>query len=234
MFLFDQFPLRNCQVCHRLIFTTDWLCKDCEIQLHKIYSNKKLIPPSSIFRQKDFYPLSCFYLWEWNSKSENYLSPFIQSLKGGFHKRAIQTWLEPWVSRSLIANSALDFSDALIVPAPAHSLGEKDHAWYLAQALSDRTGAPTLSFLARKFPETRQKFQSKLERQKLQLESLASPMILSELNQMQIHFVDDVVTTGGTAYAAWKAMGRPSKFYVWSLIYRSRLLLQPPIDITRQ
>jgi len=33
-------------------------------------------------------------------------------------------------------------------------------------------------------------------------------------------FVDDVITTGATARAAWLSLGRPERFVVWSLARR--------------
>lgn len=43
---------------------------------------------------------------------------------------------------------------------------------------------------------------------------------ISSLRKKKIIFVDDVVTTGYTALAVYKALGRPPLFEVWSLLYR--------------
>lgn len=64
-----------------------------------------------------------------------------------------------------------------------------------------------------------QKFKRKQERKRKSFEFLGGSID----NSMNFIFIDDVVTTGSTAMAAWYALGKPPLFQIWSLAYRARL-----------
>lgn len=81
-----------------------------------------------------------------------------------------------------------------------------------------------LPLLYRLSSETGQKFQTRKERRQLQLGCYLRQGLGGAKDDLRVHFVDDVLTTGSTALAAWQALGHPRHFTVWSLIYRSRLL----------
>ncbi len=46
--------------------------------------------------------------------------------------------------------------------------------------------------------------------------------------QARVVFADDVLTTGSTARAAFKALGKPSGFEVWAIVWRPKLATVEP------
>jgi predicted amidophosphoribosyltransferase len=178
------------------------------------------------------FPFPHFYLWNWEKNVEPAL--LVRSLKQGFPAFALEPWLADWVRRAQMERDKLRPPTSIFVPAPPRRPGIKDHAFLMASLLATRTGIPLMPLLRREDPQTRQKFQNRLQRQELKMRSLLQFESRRTLRDMDVHFVDDVVTTGSTARAAYRALGRPPRFFVWSLIYRSRLLPEDQIDILRQ
>jgi predicted amidophosphoribosyltransferase len=64
-----------------------------------------------------------------------------------------------------------------------------------------------------------QKLKGRSERKRKSFEFLGNSIDKSS----NYIFIDDVVATGGTAIAAWYALGKPKFFQIWGLAYRPRL-----------
>lgn len=131
----------------------------------------------------------------------------------------------PWLVRSLKGRArAEDWSSVAllmlqtfglckfrgIVPIPSpHSLG-------LARALSRWTGIPTLEVLHQVNPSGSQKLRSRRDRQAVTFTSEA-PQGERYANLM---ICDDVITTGATLRAAFRALGEPRRTQAWCLADR--------------
>jgi predicted amidophosphoribosyltransferase len=101
----------------------------------------------------------------------------------------------------------------ILVPAPS-SANQIDHAFLFAQMLHRYTGWPMKSCL-QKGTRVAQKHLDKWQRQSVEI--TADEKIS---DGQAVIFVDDVVTTGATAKAAYLALGRPKNFFVIALASR--------------
>jgi predicted amidophosphoribosyltransferase len=93
--------------------------------------------------------------------------------------------------------------------------------------LSETIGGHCLPLLKRSRPELEQKALDRASRQQVTME-LADGVSSRRLKQLsrkgwKFVFADDVFTTGATARAAWKALGEPKPFQIWTLSYRASL-----------
>lgn len=103
------------------------------------------------------------------------------------------------------------------VPAPARKQKFKDHAFLLCQTLSEISHRPMQQLLIRDEQKDEQKTRSLSERKKIK-----HLLIENITNKNDVIFVDDVVTTGSTALAAYQALEKPENYQVISLIHRTR------------
>jgi predicted amidophosphoribosyltransferase len=111
----------------------------------------------------------------------------------------------------------------LLIPAPSRQ-GNKDHAYYFVQALTQAgVGFELYNCLSRVEALGSQKKRTRSQRERTAME-WAENFTQGDFNAKSagkhIIFVDDVVTTGSTARAAWRTLGKPRDFAVWALAQR--------------
>ena len=145
--------------------------------------------------------LDHYYLFDWTS--ENGLKPIVHSLKGGRLK-----WPFYWLSLSFPRQGL--GKGPLFYP----SRGRPDHASALGESLGARWNRKTQAILG--LGKGKQSLKSRAGRQRARFESL-------NIGEKHVDFIDDIVTTGGTAMACFEALPRSSKMTVWSLFYRKPL-----------
>lgn len=140
---------------------------------------------------------------------------WIHSLKGGKNP---QDWC--WIAQELVRHFGYTlgrFPKVWIVAAPRAS-HHPDHAARFSKALSQILGQPLGPVIYKK-SSYKQRFLSRNERLHFQVE-IPEINTWSATDSEAVLFVDDVLTTGGTAESVYKALGQPSNFFVWTLAYR--------------
>lgn len=211
---FLWFGLRACVYCGSLDRRSDGLCDVCSEELWSWVD-----PDTGLFVQR-IEKLQVESLFHWVPGRHEVLSRLVGALKGA---NAEDIWNhyanEFWRLRLLTDTGKV--KPLLLIPSPSRG-GHKDHALAFAEGLAAMSGAQIYSCLSR-LDEKSQRKKSRSERLRLRMEYSAN-FTLEDFAQKSagryIVFVDDIVTTGATARAAWKCLGKPRDFAVWSLAQR--------------
>lgn len=154
------------------------------------------------------------------------LSRWIKALKGGdfradYHQIALE-----WIKRRQIAAIEELSTPVFIIPSPSQKGHQADHAFCLAHALSEVTDWQIKNILTFPIVEHKsQKHKKVTERSERQFQLLSG----AEIPKGTLIFIDDVVTTGSTADAAWKTLGKPDQFEVWCVAYQPKLAAAPQV-----
>lgn len=195
----------------------------CDLCWHGLFKTNRMFVNGELG-----FPLLSLVLWEpGGAAKDERIAKLMHGLKGWF----------PFFAFSEIANAFLTElvlkaypipSPVAIVPAPGRG-GLADHAYFWGQALNRALGADSDFFPCLKSEES----SFGVQKQRTRRERLASRKITMQkrlpLKKYQsIWFVDDVITTGATARAAYLALGRPKGFAACAIAYRRPLWRQSP------
>lgn len=211
---------RACPLCHTSFKPVEWLCEICEGKImSQIQHHRRWIGNS----------IEHHYLFEWKPKDPQ-ISKLVYSLKGwGFLKpykifskiilNHMETdWLDlktplnsPEVKRSGPNNTHTKVLRNLFYPSQGH----KDHALMLAHSLGTQMEVSPQPLIKQK-TTLKQALLKRKERYSIKMKT-------SSWKGSQALLVDDIVTTGATVRACYKALNKPSKLIVWSLFYRKSL-----------
>lgn len=151
-------------------------------------------------------------LFEWEPDENRPLSLLLQTLKGGPFPSDFDVIAQEFHRRFHLSNKCT--KPLVLVPAPPRG-NQRDHAQCWAEALQRTFGGAIVNGLRRIGPQE-QKELSRNDRYRLRLEGIEK---FTGFDQ-QVVFVDDVVTTGATVFAAYKALGLPPYFQAWTIAYR--------------
>lgn len=202
--------LRCCDRCRSCAVPIDLYCEHCWSQVFAhTYADATPACEESTFR--------VFSLFEWRNDR---IGEVIYALKGGVRASAFDRLAGEF---SVRRSSAGFVGPGVIVPSPPRPGQRLDHAVVWASALARLWGFPLENALSR-MSNDQQKLLSVSERSRKELDLLKNRKGLVNDGE-RIIFADDVYTTGATARAAYEALGRPSKFEVWTVACRPRLFL---------
>ncbi len=204
--------LRACAVCQMYFPPTHWLCSMCWKAMEREY----LCSDNSYRLEKN---LPHLRLMDWHEDNHHLMKVFINSLKQGGADFIFKRLGLEMSSRFGHFNLWDRKTCPVFVPAPSRTKIKKDHAFMLTEALSFYLGGELKKLLNRRHPSEAQKSKSRAKRALIEMESRA----LISQNKTFI-FVDDVLTTGATARAAFQALNKPKNFFIFTLVWRQPII----------
>lgn len=202
-----QFIKPPCPYCGSLKIKYDSKLDYCDFCEQNILSQVKLQKENNIQS-----------LIRWESGKNNLISQFIGHLKG---ERREKQW--KYLANKMAQQIRLgNIENSVIIYPPSKS--DNDHAALFAKESSKILSIPALSIFAYEDRKIEQKKMSKKDRLKLQLtlkrEVIRNKHVIDKLLSSHVIFIDDVLTTGATARAAFEAIPKPQSFTIVVLANR--------------
>ena len=214
--------------CGSFLPKADGLCRHCSAELWRWSADDKVT-------YQHRHGLLVYSLFNWHPNKQEVLSRLLMALKGEHGRDLWRTFAHEFWRRYLVSKLQNDniIKSWLIIPSPPRS-EVADHASLFAMGLVEETGATLLPCLSRKKTgkQSQQKTKNRGQRLRAEIdwsENFSRAYFRSLSSGKKIIFVDDVYTTGGTALAAWKTLGKPKDFAVWTLAQRASLAGRPRI-----
>lgn len=209
-----RYYFQHCWNCGSLSWSLTTLCHTCFLKL------EDEVKSSQCGKNIESFPLYC--LLELNSKNGIGFQ-WIYSLKRSqCHRKNFSMAAELLIRQAVINYQNLQ-GYVFITPPSSHSV---DLTLRIAEQLNSsfynnlHDPVPTTTGLFSKLKKTKKSQKNLNIIQRRMKEYLwDGPSLTNE----KVIFVDDVVTTGSTALAAWEAIGKPKDFKIWCLGYRPKL-----------
>jgi predicted amidophosphoribosyltransferase len=192
--------LRSCAYCHATWGRIDFYCENCWSKLWlQIAPTKSFVPGTDCSRQS---------LWIWRAQD-----PFMDA----FVKK--QKRLELWSARQRVLQKYLsiidqELPDLVCGVGSTSDMSFVDHGWVWAQVLAQLIDRPTCLLTV----ENSQGYKGKGIQQRWRDRVVTGAQDLPA--SPRVWFIDDVTTTGTTAHAVWRALGRPKDYTAIGLVYR--------------
>lgn len=171
-------------------------------------------------------------LYNWRDREHSVFQKFAHDLKGGgalpfFDRLAqeiteVRSRLYPNIlGQNILFPTSRSFAGPIqFVPAPGRSRFVRDHAEELAFRLARIWGGDYCARALRRTSSAEQKHANLAMRSAVK--RIDRGVVGIDINRPVV-FVDDVLTTGSTAEVAFRSLGRPEKFEIWTVFYRPRL-----------
>lgn len=198
MSLIDYF--RYCHFCSKFEFKkTDYLCEVCW---------QELLKKSVADQLKNYEGIEMVSLFD---EVNDEFSLRLNKLIYDFKYSGLLTMAER-LAEFILFNAPLDFTVITQICYPTRKNKNNDHAKLLARAFSEILSVETTPlFVQGSRPQKNLSQKARRER------SLVAKAPLQEAHNWL--FVDDVITTGSTLKAAWRALKKPKHFQALSLVF---------------
>ena len=197
-----NFFWKACPICQLPKWQNSFLCTQC----------CKLIGPPNIESQQ-IQGMQVYSFYRWTHINHGPLSRLVYALKGGESLSALDIFFTENIGLHL-KFAIQNLSTFSLVPSPSKRPGVRDHSLALTEAVAHKIHCPIKNILLREDLSSQRNL-SRKERfhRRMTLEpGVSCPS--------QVLFVDDVLTTGSTAKAAYEALGRPKNFKVLCFVER--------------
>ncbi len=208
-------------------------CSRCWYELHRAEEQSDLLHLITDFP----FPMRAAWLWEeepqagggWVSRSE-IIRQSVLMAKGRPNPDLMRVWSSEIYQRAFLGGHIRTKRDWLVLVPPSVQFRGDGHAKDLARELSMLAGNefPEFAVFERR---TGLLVRGRTQKTKTRIERLESDMSLSSAMSQAVRtrvldapgyiFVDDVIATGSTAIAAWKALGKPRNFEAWAMVWRT-------------
>lgn len=211
---FWWFGLHGCLFCGSLFPRPEGLCQICATELWRWSQAEELF-------WQELEGLEAAALFQWIPGRQEVLSHLILALKGPGAGRLWREFAHIFWRKYQVSTEVI-YKQIVLVPSPSRA--GKDHALLFTEGLAQASGARVLHCLARPKSTTKQKTKNRSARSRATFdwaENFSADRFAEETQNARLIFVDDVVTTGATARAAWIRLGRPDDFMICSLAQRS-------------
>lgn len=206
--------LRSCARCGSLRVPIDLFCDQCWVGLLGLCDQ-------GIAIERRGYPFPVRALLEWTDETDSYVRPFVYAQKNGRAYRAIEQ-----LTLRLSCELGRYRHERLILIYPTTHTRPRVHAWLIANLIGF-CDADRIALFASDKQKASQKTKSLGDRSRIRFQvpqrapnsenfSLLKPL------PARVIFVDDIITSGATALAAYIAAGEPEGFEVWTLVCRTR------------
>lgn len=195
--------LRRCALCSSLFGGDFGICPSCDQLLLKTSLSETLMPQQFSF---DVHRLFI------STDRDSLIRDLIVRLKGSDQSLLWQYFANLYLLKRL--QSQKDLPDSAIIISAPSSTG-RGHAQLFADKMSALTDWPHLNLLKSDSKLKAQKYMSRNERLSKSIFAEARALNITD----PIIFIDDVFVTGGTALAAYKALGQKD-FEVWCLAHQ--------------
>lgn len=212
--------IRNCLSCSSFRIDESGLCGKCRQRLSELKSLKNKTNLKGLGDNSLEGNLMVRELFLWNPGQSDSLSKLILHLKGDQEERLWQYWAEQFLIHH---PELLKCRLGGLVPAPS-SGPYRMHATLFAKALAMHLDCPVLEILEMKTVDGHQREKSRAERLDRDVKLVdkeGKQFIALEGDYRNLVLVDDVLTTGSTVRACWRAMGSPRGFQAWVLARRT-------------
>ena len=161
-------------------------------------------------------------LFDWNGENDFFIRLFLNSLKKGGPRFIFNKITMEYVHR-VVQKYPIPM-ETVLVPAPVRSDHcSSDHAFCLALSFSRLMGLDLFNPLRRSHFLKKEGFQKGRDRQ--ERKKIKFHINKDSFHPKKIIFVDDILTTGATARAAWQALKKPRCFVIFTLAWRCDLML---------
>lgn len=204
---------RHCPACRQSSPPIEWLCVDCLEKLKSFY----LEPQHLLRMQSSFRHLR---LIDWTPENDSFIRALLISLKGPRRSLFFKVLAREFFMRAQYISSLKRDYPFTLIPCPSKNY-LKDHGFFWAQALGEQMELPIQWALSHSESHSDQKKKNLFLRGERKFLLTMDECIFKNKSLV---FVDDVVTSGATAKAAYLALGKPESFMVWSIFWRKKCL----------
>ncbi len=207
--------VRICPICFRKAEHCRFLCQRCAS-----FAAQRQYRQWARFQEG----IPVLSLYEWNERDHLFFQEYATSLKGGGSAQIYESLASDMLALRAHLKKCAELTVKrkwVIVPAPRRSGALPDHAEELAFQIAKLARVSFLPCLKRR-GEGSQKRKSLVSRWAQNSLELKVGRELANDQTLYI-FVDDVITTGSTALLAYKSLGKPKHFEIWTLFNRPRL-----------